>query len=151
MASQYITFMIIFTLGLSLVIITNNMFATLSDQFQENIGQIELDAILDKIKIQLQQNLLIHPQEGQSIAQQLEFPGTLGHRFRYIIQISNSSDGRRVALSGRTLGGEILKQIIFSLGSNLSINASGEYASTSPYFNLYLQKYQNNLTILITS
>jgi hypothetical protein len=127
------------------------MFTTLSDQFQENIARIELDAILEKIKIQLQQNLLIHPEEEQSISQQLDFPGTLGHRFRYIIQISNSSDAKLVVLSGRTLGGEILKQITFSLGSDLSINASGEYTSTSTYFNLYLQKNQNILTILITS
>ena len=85
MASQYITFMIIFTLGLSMVIITNNMFATLSDQFQENVAQIELETILDKIKIQLQQNLLLHPEEEQIISQQFEFPSSLGHRFRYLI------------------------------------------------------------------
>ena len=60
MASQYITFMIIFTLGLSLVIITNGMFSTLSDQFRENIAQVELDTILDQIQLQIQQSLLIH-------------------------------------------------------------------------------------------
>ena len=150
MASQYITFMIIFTLGLSLVIITNDMFATLSDQFQENIAEIELDAILDKIKIRLQQNLVIHSEEEQSITQQLDFPATLGHRFRYSIQISNSSDGRLLVLSGITLGGEILQQITFSLGSSFILDASGEFTSTSSYFNLYLQKNQNTLTILIS-
>ena len=77
MASQYITFMIIFTLGLSLVIITNGMFSTLSDRFRENIAQVELDTILEQIQLQIRQSLLIHPEENQSIYQNLEFPPAL--------------------------------------------------------------------------
>ena len=74
MASQYITFMIIFTLGLSMVIITNGMFTSLSEQFRENFADLELKEILEQIQLQIRQSTLIHPENTQTILQQMEFP-----------------------------------------------------------------------------
>ena len=150
MASQYITFIIIFTLGLSLVIITNNMFATLSDQFRENIAQVELESILEQLKMQIQQNLLIHPEIDQTISQQFELPTSLGRGFRYTIDISNSTDGKLTVLTGRTLNAEIIQQLTFSSGSVYIVSSSGEFTSINSFLNLYLQKNQNIVTILIS-
>ncbi len=147
MASQYITFMIIFTLGLSLVIITNGMFSTLSDQFRENIAQVELDTILDQIQLQIQQSLLIHPEENQSIFQDLEFPPALGQGFRYRLEITNSSDGKRIILSGSTFNAEVTQQLQFSLGSIYLITASGHFTSTNPLLNLSINKNSNIINI----
>ncbi len=147
MASQYITFMVIFTLGLSLVIITNGMFSTLNDQFRENIAQVELDAILDQIKIQIQQNLLIHTEANQSITQNLELPPTLGQGFRYTLDITNSSDGRKIFIAGRTFNAEVSEQIHFTISSGYIIRASGHFTSIYPILSLNINKNGNNITI----
>ena len=108
MASQYITFMVIFTLGLSLVIITNNMFATLSDQFRENIAEVELNSILEQIQLQIQRCMQIHPEENQTIYRNIEFPVALGQGFRYTLDLTNSSDGKSIILNGSTFNTEII-------------------------------------------
>ncbi len=150
MASQYITFMIIFTLGLSLVIITNGMFTSLSEQFRENVADLELNEILEQIQLQIRQNTLIHPENSQTILQQMEFPLSIGQGFRYFVEISNTSDGRSVILKGRTYNDEISNEITFSLGSAYLVNASGEFTSTNSYLSLRLQKSDSNITITIS-
>ncbi|PWI48431.1 hypothetical protein CEE45_06780 [Candidatus Heimdallarchaeota archaeon B3_Heim] len=147
MASQYITFMIIFTLGLSLVIITNGMFSTLSDQFRENVAQVELDTILDQIQLQIQQNLLIHPENNQSIYQRFEFPPALGQGFRYTLDITNSTDGKDIILTGSTFNAEVTQQIRFSVGSVYFVTASGHFISTNPIMTLNLHKNSNIINI----
>ncbi|MHA2138780.1 MAG: hypothetical protein ACXACW_00065 [Candidatus Hodarchaeales archaeon] len=147
MASQYITFMIIFTLGLSLVIITNGMFSTLNDQFRENIAQVELDTILDQIQLQIQQSMLIHPEENQSISQDFVFPPALGQGFRYRLEITNSSDGKKIILSGNTFNAEVTQQLQFSLGSIYLITASGHFTSTNPSLTLRINKNSNIINI----
>ena len=150
MAAQYITFMIIFTLGLSMVIITNGMFTTLSEQFRENVADIELNEILEKIELQIRQNTLIHSEENQIIHQQLEFPISIGQGFRYLIELSNTSDGRSIILQGRTFNGVISQEITFSLGSTYFISSSGEFTSTNSYLSLNLEKNITHITITIS-
>ncbi len=147
MASQYITFMIIFTLGLSLVIITNNMFSTLSDQFRENIAQVELNSILEQIQLQIQQSMLIHPEKDQAIYKSLEFPPALGQGFRYTLNIANSSDGKTIILNGSTFNAEVNQQLVFSLGSAYVASASGHFTSTNPILSLDLTKNGNSIII----
>jgi len=150
MASQYITFMIIFTLGLSMVIITNGMFASLNEQFSENVADLELKEILERVQLQIRQNTLIHPEENQIILQQLEFPISIGQGFSYFIELSNTSDGRSVILKGRTFNDVISQEITFSLGSTYFISSSGEFTSTDSYLSLNLEKNENYITITIS-
>ncbi|MHA1977433.1 MAG: hypothetical protein ACW98F_03605 [Candidatus Hodarchaeales archaeon] len=147
MASQYITFMVIFTLGLSLVIITNGMFSTLSDRFRENIAQVELDTILEQIQLQIQQSLLIHPEENQSIYQNLEFPPALGQGFRYTLDITNSSDGKEIIITGSTFNAEVTQQVQFSIGAVYLVTATGHFTSTNPILTLNFIKNNNNIKI----
>ena len=123
------------------------MFLTLSDQFRENIAQVELNTILDQIQLQIQQSLLIHPENNQTISQQLEFPPALGQGFRYTLDISNSSDGKVIILTGSTFNAEVSQQLQFSLGSNFLITASGHFTSTNPLLTLNIHK--NNKIINI--
>ena len=150
MASQYITFMIIFTLGLSMVIITNGMFTTLSEQFRENIADLELNDILEQIQLQIRQNALIHPEKDQTILQQMAFPLSIGNGYRYFIEISNTSDGRSVILKGRTFNDEIFHEKTFSLGSTYLVSTSGEFTSTDAYLSLRLEKSDSYITITIS-
>ena len=126
MASQYITFMIIFTLGLSLVIITNDMFSTLSDHFRENVAQVELDTILEQIQLQIQQSLFIHPEDNQTIY---------------------SSDGKNIIISGSTFNAEVTQQLQFSLGAVYLVTASGQFTSINPILTLNFNKNSNIINI----
>lgn len=142
--------MIIFTLGLSMVIITNGMFTSLNEQFSENVADLELNEILKRIQLQIRQNTLIHPEENQIILQQLEFPISIGQGFSYFIELSNTSDGRSVILKGRTFNDVISQEITFSLGSTYFISSSGEFTSTDSYLSLNLEKNENHITITIS-
>ncbi len=142
--------MIIFTLGLSMVIITNGMFTSLNEQFSENVADLELKEILKRIQLQIRQNTLIHPEEKQTILQQLEFPISIGQGFSYFIELSNTSDGRSVILKGRTFNDVISQEITFSLGSTYFISSSGEFTSTDSYLSLNLEKNENYITITIS-
>jgi hypothetical protein len=142
--------MIIFTLGLSMVIITNGMFTSLSEQFRENIANLELKEILEQIQLKIRQSTLIHPENNQTILRQMEFPISIGHGFRYTIEISNTSDGKSVILKGSTFNDVINHEITFSLGSAYSISSLGEFTSTNSYLSIYLEKNESHIKITIS-
>ena len=150
MASQYITFMIIFTLGLSMVIITNGMFTTLSEQFRENVADLELNEILEHLRLQIQQNAFFNTEENQIIMHQIELPSSLGQGFRYSIQLSNSSDGRSVIISAYTLNNQIFHEINFSVDSNSLVKSSGEFTSTDSYLNLRYERKNSQIIITVS-
>lgn len=149
MASQYITFMIIFILGLNVVIITNGMFMTLSEQFQENIAEVEMSQILDLIKMQIQQALLLPTDFNQTYEQQLELPTALGQRFRYSITISNSTDNQMI-LHGFSPDKKINQIITFTVASKFIIETSeSSFHSTNSLLTLNIEKNANNVVITI--
>ena len=150
MASQYITFMIIFTLGLSLVIITNDMFSTLSEQFRENIAETELNTILTQLKLNIENNFNLIPNENQTQVLQYEVPPALGQGFRYYLDLTNSSDGKSITLTGTTSNSEIYQEITFTLNSKFPIQATGQFSSTSDYLTINLQKIENAILIHIS-
>ncbi|MFW9855824.1 MAG: hypothetical protein ACFFFG_12235 [Candidatus Thorarchaeota archaeon] len=149
MASQYITFAIIFVLGLSLVIITNAMFLNMSEQFRVNIGNIEMTQTLKLVQNQILQNVLGLRASHQTIQMQIDLPDFLGQGFRYTIRMSTTADGR-LRLRGFTRNLEIDDAVTFSLGPRYTTSASGEFVSTSPFITLYSQRISNNITIIIS-
>ncbi|WP_455463528.1 hypothetical protein, partial [Candidatus Hodarchaeum mangrovi] len=92
MASQYITFMMIFTLGLSLVILTNSMFLTLSEEFRDNLANLEMREILEFLQSQIQQSLQLCDSGNITINQYINLPSLLGQGLRYSIEITNVSN-----------------------------------------------------------
>lgn len=150
MASQYITFMIIFTLGLSLVIITNDMFSTLSEQVRKNIAETELSTLLTQLKLNLENNLNLITKENQTLIFQYEVPSALGQGFRYFVDMTNSSDGKTITLTGTTSNSEINQELTFTFNSEFSIQTSGQFSSTNDYLNLNLQKIKNSVWIHIS-
>ena len=150
MASQYITFMIIFILGLNLVIITNSMFMILSDQFQQNIADVEMSQILDLIKTQIMQTILLPTDHNQTVEQQLELPTLLGRRFQYSIEISNLSNNQ-IILHGFTSNGKVNQINTFSVGSNYIIETSdSSFQSADSLLTLYIVKTLNKIVITIS-
>lgn len=150
MASQYITFMIIFVLGLNLVIITNSMFMILSDQFQQNIAEVEMSQILDLIQMQILQSLLLPTDLNQTIEQQLELPTLVGQRFRYSIEIYNSTDNQ-IILHGFSSNEKIDQMITFSVGAKYSIEISeSSFQSVNSLLSLNIEKKANKIVITIS-
>lgn len=149
MASQYITFMIIFILGLSMVLITNSMFSTLSDQFRENIAEVELSQILDLIQTQILQSLLLPMDSNQTIDQQLELPVLLGQKFQYYIEIYNSTDNQ-IILHGFSTDEKINQITTFSMGAKYLIKVSeSSFQSINMLLTLHIEKNANEVVITI--
>lgn len=149
MASQYITFMIVFTLGLSMVIVTNEMFTTMSDRFQLNIAEFEMDEVLDEIQTQIYENLLLTSNFNLTIEQRLDLPENLAQGFGYTIGISNSTSNE-VSINGVTFNDRINQTKTFSIGSTYLINTQGEFSSTSPELILRIEKVGNEILIQIS-
>lgn len=149
MASQYITFMVVFTLGLSMVIVTNEMFTTMSDRFQLNIAEFEMDQILGEIQTQIYENLLLTSNFNQTIEQRLDLPENLAQGFGYTIGISNSTSNE-VIVNGITFNDRINQTKTFSIGSTYLINTQGEFSSTSPELILRIEKVGNEVLIQIS-
>ncbi|UCE13153.1 MAG: hypothetical protein JSV04_13305 [Candidatus Heimdallarchaeota archaeon] len=150
MPSQYITYMIIFTLGLSMVIITNNMFQTISDQFRLNVAEIELTQILELIQMQIQQTMLFYSDSNQTIEQQFELPPQIGQRYKYSIEITNSTRNQ-IILYGVSSNNDIYKSVSFSLGEKYIIRITdSSFESTNLILKLLIEKNVNEITITIS-
>lgn len=149
MASQYITFVLIFILGINLVVITNAMFFSMSEQFQLNIGNIEMTNTLKLVQNQILLNLLGLQASQQTIQMQIDLLDVLGHGFRYTLEMSTTSDGQ-VRLRGFTRNQEIDETVTFSLGAKYTTIASGEFSSASSVLTLYTQRVSNNITLMIS-
>lgn len=150
MASQYITFMIIFILGLNLVIITNVMFLTLSDQFRQNIAEVEMTRILNLIQRQIQQTILIPADINQMIEQQLELPTLIGDMSPYTIEIYNSTNNRLI-LHGFSTNGDVNQLITFSLAPKYIITTSESvFDSVNSLLTLNIIKNGNYIAITIS-
>ncbi|MHA1968500.1 MAG: hypothetical protein ACW964_11930 [Candidatus Hodarchaeales archaeon] len=149
MASQYLTFMIVFTLGLAMVIATNTMFNSMSEQFRLNIADYEMDNILEEVEIQILQNMLFPTDSNLTIEQNIEMPVNLAQSFGYTIDISNSSENS-IILHGVTLNKRINQNRIFSLGSVYSIEVEGNFKSTSTILTLRIEKLGTEISIQIS-
>ncbi len=149
MASQYITFMIVFTLGLTMVIVTNNIFTTMSKQFQLNIAEFEMNQILEELQMQILQNLLLLSSFDQTIEQHLSLPVNLAQGFGYTIEISNSTNND-IILYGTTFNEGISQTITFSASSGYSIKAEGEFQSTSLMLSVRTEKIGTDILITIS-
>ncbi|UCG03667.1 MAG: hypothetical protein JSW11_06695 [Candidatus Heimdallarchaeota archaeon] len=150
MASQYITFIVIFILGLNMVIITNLMFLTLSDQFRENIADVEMTRILDLIQKQIQQSLLLSTDGSQLIEQQLELPAVIGEMSPYSIEIYNSSDNQ-IILHGFSSNGDVDQIKIFTVAPKYIIETSDSiFESVNTLLALHIEKNGNNIVITIS-
>ncbi len=141
--------MIVFTLGLSMVIVTNEMFTTMSDRFQMNIAEFEMQQVLDEIQTQICENLLLTSNFNQIIQQRLDLPENLAQGYRYTIGISNSTSNE-VIINGVTFNERINQTKIFSIGSTYSIDTQGEFSSTSPELILRIEKVGTEILIQIS-
>jgi len=149
MASQYITFLMIFTLGLSLVILTNSMFLTLSEEFRNNLANMEMREILEFLQSQIQQSLQLGDSGNFTINQHVSLPSLLGQGLRYSIEITNTTDNE-IQLRGFTSKYEVNRIQSFTINSkfNLSI-ANTAFQSINEMLILSIEKIGLDLNIQI--
>ena len=126
------------------------MFMILSDQFQQNIADVEMSQILDLIKTQIMQTILLPTDHNQTVEQQLELPTLLGRKFQYSIEISNLSNNQ-IILHGFTSNGKVNQINTFSVGSNYIIETSdSSFQSADSLLTLYIVKTLNKIVITIS-
>ncbi|WP_455140041.1 hypothetical protein [Candidatus Hodarchaeum mangrovi] len=150
MASQYITFMMIFTLGLSLVILTNSMFLTLSEEFRDNLANLEMREILEFLQSQIQQSLQLCDSGNITINQYINLPSLLGQGLRYSIEITNVSNNE-IQLHGFTTKYEVNRIQSFMINSKFNlIVANTAFQSVNEILILSIGKIGLDLNIQIT-
>lgn len=132
-----------------MVIATNSMFTTMSEQFRLNIADYEMNNILEEVEMQIVQNLLFSTNSNLTIEQTIEMPVNLANSFGYTIDISNSSENS-IILHGITLDKQIDQTRTFSIGSIYSIEVEGIFQSTSTKLTLRIEKIGTEVSILIT-
>jgi len=133
-----------------LVIITNFMFLTLSDQFRQNIAEVEMTRILNLIQRQIQQTILIPTDRDQMIKQQLELPTLIGDMSPYTIEIYNSTDNQLI-LHGFSTNGDVNQIIAFSVAPKYIITTSESvFDSVNSLLTLSIEKNDNYITITIS-
>ena len=109
MAHQYVTYLIIFTLGLGLVVASAQIFGTLNSQFQQNTADLQLKYQLRKIKDKISSLILNGENKADYKSQiKLQLPTHLGSQYTY--SISFFVDENNVwYLQGTINGLEIVK------------------------------------------
>jgi len=135
-------------LGLSVVVMTNTMFISMSAQFQENIADIEMDQILSRVRLNLQEMILLVSDSNLTIQREIDLPTILGERFRYSIDLSNTTT--HIIIKGYTINREIYQTMAFSIENKYIIHTSGVFQSTSKLLNLNVRITSNFLTITIS-
>lgn len=150
MASQYITFMMIFTLGLSLVILTNSMFLTLSENFRDTLANMEMQDILEFLQNQIQLSLQFGNSGNFTITQHINLPSLLGQGLRYSIEITNTSSNE-IQLHGFTYKYEVNRIQSFIINSKFNLNvANTAFQSISEILTLSIGKIGLDLNIQIS-
>jgi len=125
------------------------MFTIMSDRFQLNIAEFEMDQVLSEIQTQIYENLLLTTNFNQTIEQRLDLPENLAQGFGYAIGISNSTSNE-VSINGVTFNDRINQTKTFSIRSTYLINTQGEFSSTSPKLILRIEKVGNEVLIQIS-
>ncbi len=126
------------------------MFLTLSDQFRQNIAEVEMTRILDLIQRQIQQTLLLSRDNNQMIEQQLELPPLIGEMSPYFIEISNSTDNQ-IILHGFSSNGDINQMKSFSLAPKYLIETTESvFESVNSLLTLHIEKNVNRIIITIS-
>ncbi len=123
---------------------------TLSDEFQQNIAEVELMQILDFIQEQILHTILLPSDFNQTVQQQIELPTLIGQRFRYSIEISNVTDNQ-IILHGFTTDENInqTKSVFVGVKYILDISESS-FQSTNAILTLHIQRNGNNIAITIS-
>ncbi len=143
MAHQYISFLVIFTLGLGLVVSTAALMSNLSTSIQEESSLLELRLTLQNIRYELQYMIdMATTMNIGSFTRQISLDASLAQRFTYVITIKKSDDGGYF-LIGNITGNE--KQLNDYLKMNLPSNE--RFIILSGAFNSIFSIHQVTITV----
>ena len=88
MASQYITYLLVFLVGLTLVVFSDSIFNTLTDDFKNSVADPELQELTERIRDQVIEGIAIVQQNPEiSLQIDLDLPITLANKFTYELRV----------------------------------------------------------------
>jgi hypothetical protein len=126
------------------------MFLTLSEEFRDNVADVEMKNILEFLQLQIQQSLLLNNYENQTITQQVSLPQLLGRGLRYSIEIRNTSNNE-IELHGFSTKFEVNRLITFPIKSSYLLTIpDSSYNSANNMLNLFISISGHNLNIQIS-
>lgn len=141
--------MMIFALGLTLVITTNQIFTELTEDFQESLANTEGSRLIAKMRIQIQDKMQIERDLNHTITLDVDLPLLIGNRYQY--SIIAKTRGANMSLSCVTSTGLTNETIIFNVPVHFQVSEiNGIFESKYPVHRIKLDfNYLNQVNIFL--
>lgn len=151
MANQYITYLLIFVVGLTLVIFSDSIFFTLTDDFKNSVAEPELQEITDNLRDQIIEGLsFVQKNPEVNLMIDLDLPITLANKFTYEIRMKIDSQGNYLLNATTKLRNSKNLIVTTNLGINENqIDAQGVIVSTNIDSTLLIAYNDDILTVEI--
>ena len=136
MASEYVSFMLVFALGISMVVGITLSMQGLSDSVSQTSGEVAMDKILDQVKGTFTDGInSVHQWNGVSTYQQnLDISRLLVNKYSYELTVMSFSGS--YYLVGKTFGTSVNITRITALNFNINdalINGTIISSNSNPY------------------
>ena len=138
MASQYITFLLVFALGLSMVVVVNNIFSGLTDEMRDSVTAPTVEDTLKSIKKVIFDSYMMvnNGMEGDYVSVSIpELPVMLANQYLY--SISSYTLGEQfyleLVVDKRTSLFTVTEALGLSSDAGVSLSVSLSSASTTHY------------------
>ncbi|MHA1167365.1 MAG: hypothetical protein ACTSP4_04605 [Candidatus Hodarchaeales archaeon] len=138
MASQYITFLLVFALGLSMVVVVNNIFSGLTDEMRDSVTAPTVEDTLKSIKKVIYSSYMMikNGMEGDRVSVTItELPVMLANQYLY--SISSHALGEQfyleLVVDKRTSLFTVSEALGLSSDAGVSISVSLSSAATTHY------------------
>lgn len=148
MASEFVSFMILFSIGMVFLVGINITITSIEDNLRDNIIDLQLESVCNKVKDNIVSGFEIYNWHFTNndyfhYDSEIELPRLVGKRYSYEIIISTDVFGNYRILGKLTNSENILINMSIPLSSDSSdhsIKISGTFQSILPYHTLTFQK-----------
>lgn len=149
MASQYVTYLLIFVVGLMLVIFSDSILYTITDDFKDSMAYPELEKTVVSIRNQIISGISEVQQNPETrITYNLNLPQQLAKKYTYNIMVNMSTDGfyRLKGITTQQVGEKL--EVLTSLGLHeSSIKIQGIIRSTDIQPKITMQYVDNQIEV----
>ncbi|MHA2367617.1 MAG: hypothetical protein ACXADX_02255 [Candidatus Hodarchaeales archaeon] len=150
--SQYITVMLLFSLGLAMVVAVNFLFEGLTESVQDTVARERLEEFTINVRDKIVQTIAIGQQSGQNsqVRTELHLPTKIGTKYDFeITLLSTSADNSDWIIASRVINADTVLRFAISLrvdGSRVTLD--GSFSSTaSQHFIIFRSSSRSGLSL----
>ena len=149
-AAQYLTVMLLFSLGLGMVVAVDYLFRGLTNTIQENVAKERLEEATLLVRDKIIRTITIGQQSGQNslVKTEVFLPEKVGTVYDFEITLSNSSDDLWTITSQVINTNTIIRFSTSFRVDGSRVMLSGKFLSTAPrHFILFYSGFHSQLSI----